>query len=51
MKSRIRAGCRRLLPGLLLLCLTLSGCTVQTTEAPSGWILTQEETYEKAEAA
>lgn len=51
MKSRIRAGCRRLLPWLLLLCLTLSGCTVQTTEALSGWILTQEETYEKAEAA
>ncbi|MGN1249144.1 MAG: CotH kinase family protein [Candidatus Spyradocola sp.] len=49
MKSGIRAGCRRLLPGLLL-CLTLSGCTVQTMETPSEWILTQQETYEKAEA-
>lgn len=50
MKNRIRAGCSRLLLCVLLLCLALSGCAAWPDTA-GNWILTQEESYEKAEAA
>lgn len=50
MKNRIRAGRSRLLICLLLLCLALSGCALQP-EMVSNWILTQEESYEKADGA
>ena len=50
MKNRIRAGCGRLVLCLLSVCLALSGCALQP-EAVSHWILTREESYEKADAA